>query len=151
MNKYQKKTLYESIMRQVAKTVKKALNESLEQLDIDEFIELNYILFRTNNEFYRNFLKYFRSTGLRNRVLTDVDNIDDLLLAWYYEETPINYKELFKYYCSIYEHNPDDEILELYKNLYPELQKYPNTEYKEDLERCVRVGLQNALEDKGLI
>ena len=59
MNKHQKKALYESIMRQVAKTVKKALNESLEQPDIDEFIELNYILFRTNNEFYRDFFFFF--------------------------------------------------------------------------------------------
>ena len=47
--------------------------------------------------------------------------------------------------------NDFDAAFGPYENLYAEIRKYPNTEYKEDLERCVRVGLQSALEDKGLI
>ena len=155
MNKHQKKALYESIMRQVAKTVKKALNESLEQDDIDDFIGLCYNLFSGEDKYVKDLLGLVRRMGRRGRYNIDIDDPDDLLLAWHYGETPIDYKELFSYLQRVYDMSKGsdyfDEIFGPYENLYAELQKYPNTEYKEDLERCVRVGLQEALEHKGLI
>lgn len=155
MNKNQKKALYESIMRQVAKTVKKALNESLEQIDIDNFIDLCYNLFSGDEYYVKDLLGLVRRMGRKGRYNIDFDDLDDLLLAWHYGETPIDYKELFSYLWMVYDGSRDsndfDAAFGPYENLYAELQKYPNTEYKEDLERCVRVGLQSALEDKGLI
>ena len=155
MNKHQKKSLYESIMRQVAKTVKKALNESLEQEDIDNFIGLCYNLFSGDEYYVKDLLGLVRRMGRKGRYNIDIDDPDDLLLAWHYGETPIDYKELFSYLWKVYDRSRDyndfDETFGPFKNLYEELQKYPNTEYKEDLERCVRVGLQDALEHKGLI
>ena len=155
MNKHQKKALYESIMRQVAKTVKKALNESLEQEDIDNFIGLCYNLFSGDEYYVKDLLGLLKRMGRKGRYNIDIDDPDDMLLAWHYGETPIDYKELFLYLQGVYDmskgSNDFDVTFGPYENLWAELRKYPNTEYKGDLERCVRVGLQSALEDKGLI
>jgi hypothetical protein len=155
MNKNQKKALYESIMRQVAKTVKKALNESLEQIDIDELIGICHDLFSEEGKYVKDLLGLLKRMGRKGRYNIDIDDPDEALLAWHYGETPIVYKELFSYLWRVYDMSKDsnyfDDTFGPYENLYAELQKYPNTEYKEDLERCVKVGLQSALEDKGLI
>ena len=155
MNKNQKKALYESIMRQVAKTVKKALNESLEQIDIDALIGICHDLFSDEGKYVKDLLGLIKRMGRKGRYNIDIDDPDDVLLAWHYGETPIDYKEFFLYLWSVYDmskgSNDFDAAFGPYENLYAEIQKYPNTEYKEDLERCVKVGLQSALEDKGLI
>ena len=153
MNKNQKKALYESIMRQVAKTVKKALNESLEQIDIDELIGICHDLFSEEGKYVKDLIGLLRRMGRKGRYNIDIDDPDDALLAWHYGETPIDYKGLFSYLLMVYDKTKDSDkfLYEPYENLYAELRNYPNTEYKEDLEHCVRVGLQSALEDKGLI
>lgn len=154
MNKNQKKALYESIMRQVAKTVKKALNESVElqQKDIDALISLCHELFYDDK--FGDLYKTMRLVNRDKRRIEDTDT-DEMLLAWYYGETSIDYQAFFKYLLLNYDHSRDSQYYEQiygdFHNIFAELRNYPNTEYKEDLERCVRVGLQSALEDKGLI
>lgn len=79
-------------MKQVAKTVKKALNEA-EYLDNDEELldeyrdEWDYVM--------KCIFAELRTDNRHNKSAIGVD--DDTLLAYYYEETPIDYEFL----CSV--------------------------------------------------
>ena len=144
MNRHQKKALYESIMKQVAKTVKKALNEA-EYLDNDEELldeyrdEWDYVM--------RCIFAELRTDNRHNKSAIGVD--DDTLLAYYYEETPIDYEFLVKTIISRLLKWKED--IDMMPHLYPEICKYPNTKYKNVFERCVRVVIQHILEKKELI
>lgn len=137
-------------MRQVAKTVKKALNEA-EYLDNDEELLDEY-----RDEW--NYVMHFLYLQFSDESFFAPDN--DTLLAYYYEEIPIDYKRLAGKIAFTIDRpeklSPEYlEGIEEYKNtmphIYSELQKYPNTKYKNVFDRCVRIVIQHILEERDLI